>query len=39
LASEWAKRAVYSSVVAEVAQAYFELRTLDEQLLISRPPW
>lgn len=36
LASEWVKRAVFSSVVAEVAQAYFELRTLDEQLLISQ---
>jgi multidrug efflux system outer membrane protein len=36
LASQWAQRAVLSSVVAEVAQAYFELRTLDEQLLISQ---
>lgn len=36
LASEWAQRAVLASVVAEVAQAYFELRTLDEQLLIAQ---
>ena len=35
-ASEWARRAVLSSVVAEVARAYFELRTLDRQLEISR---
>jgi outer membrane protein, multidrug efflux system len=34
-ASEWAQRAVFASVVAEVAQAYFELRTLDRQLEIS----
>jgi multidrug efflux system outer membrane protein len=36
LASEWAQRAVFASVVADVAQAYFELRTLDRQLEISR---
>jgi multidrug efflux system outer membrane protein len=35
-ASEWARRAVLSAVVAEVARAYFELRTLDQQLEISR---
>jgi multidrug efflux system outer membrane protein len=35
-ASEWSRRAVLSSVVAEVARAYFELRTLDRQLEISR---
>ena len=35
-ASEWARRAVLSTVVAEVARAYFELRTLDQQLEISR---
>jgi multidrug efflux system outer membrane protein len=35
-ASEWARRAVYSTVVADVAQAYFELRTLDQQLEISQ---
>lgn len=34
--SEWARRAVLASVVAEVAQAYFELRTLDGQLEISQ---
>ncbi len=35
-ASEWARRAVLAAVVAEVAQAYFELRTLDLQLEISQ---
>ncbi len=35
-ASEWGRRAVLSAVVAEVARAYFELRTLDQQLEISR---
>jgi multidrug efflux system outer membrane protein len=35
-ASEWARRAVLSAVVADVARAYFELLTLDEQLEISR---
>jgi outer membrane protein, multidrug efflux system len=35
-ASEWARRAVLSAVIAEVARAYFELRTLDRQLEISR---
>lgn len=36
LASEWAQQAVLSAIVADVAQAYFELRTLDFQLEISR---
>ena len=36
LATEWARRAVFSTVVADVAQAYFELRTLDQQLEISQ---
>lgn len=35
-ASEWGRRAVLSAVVADVARAYFELRTLDRQLEISR---
>ena len=35
-ASEWSRRAVLSAVIAEVARAYFELRTLDRQLEISR---
>ena len=35
-ASEWGRRAVLSTVVADVARAYFELLTLDEQLEISR---
>ncbi|MGV8075190.1 MAG: efflux transporter outer membrane subunit [Syntrophobacteraceae bacterium] len=35
-ASEWARQAVFSSVVADVAQAYFELRILDYQLEISQ---
>ena len=36
LASQWARRAVFSTVVADVAQAYFELRSLDCQLEISK---
>lgn len=36
LATEWGQRAVWASVVAEVARAYFELRTLDRQLEIAR---
>ncbi len=36
LASEWAQRAVWASVVADVARAYFELRTLDRQLDIAK---
>ena len=35
-ASEWGQKAVWATVVAEVARAYFELRTLDRQLEISR---
>ncbi len=35
-ASEWGRRAVQTTVVADVARAYFELLTLDEQLEISR---
>ena len=35
-ASEWGQKAVRATVVAEVARAYFELRTLDRQLEISR---
>jgi multidrug efflux system outer membrane protein len=35
-ASEWGRQAVLSAVVADVARAYFELRTLDLQLEISR---
>jgi len=35
-ASEWGQQAVLSAVVADVARAYFELRTLDYQLEISR---
>ena len=30
-ASQWGQRAVWASVVADVARAYFELRTLDRQ--------
>ena len=35
-ASEWGQKAVWATVVAEVARAYFELRTLDRQLEIAR---
>lgn len=35
-ASQWGQRAVWATVVADVARAYFELRTLDRQLEISR---
>jgi outer membrane protein, multidrug efflux system len=35
-ASEWGQRAVWATVVADVARAYFELRTLDRQLEIAR---
>jgi NodT family efflux transporter outer membrane factor (OMF) lipoprotein len=35
-ASEWGRQAVLSAVVADVARAYFELRTFDLQLEISR---
>lgn len=36
LATEWGQRAVISSLVANVAAAYFELRALDSQLEISQ---
>ena len=36
LASEWGRRAVASSVVSGVAQAYYGLRSLDLQLAIAR---
>jgi outer membrane protein, multidrug efflux system len=36
LASEWGRRAVISTVVANVADAYFELRALDLELEISQ---
>lgn len=36
LASEWGQRAVISSLVANVATAYFELRALDSELEISK---
>ena len=36
LATEWGQRAVVSSLVANVAEAYFELRALDDQLDISK---
>jgi len=36
LASEWGRRAVASSVVSAVAQAYYGLRSLDLQLAIAR---
>jgi outer membrane protein, multidrug efflux system len=35
-ASEWGQKAVWATVVADVARAYFELRTLDRQLEIAR---
>jgi multidrug efflux system outer membrane protein len=35
-ASEWGQQAVLSAVVADVARAYYELRTLDLQLEIAR---
>jgi multidrug efflux system outer membrane protein len=35
-ASQWGQRAVWATVVADVARAYFELRTLDRQLEIAR---
>jgi multidrug efflux system outer membrane protein len=35
-ASEWGQRAVWATVVADVARAYFELRALDRQLEISK---
>ena len=36
LASEEGRRVVYLSLVSEVAQAYFELRALDESLVIAK---
>jgi outer membrane protein, multidrug efflux system len=36
LASEWGQRAVISSLVANVATAYFQLRALDRELEISK---
>jgi outer membrane protein, multidrug efflux system len=36
LATEWGQRAVISSLVANVATAYFQLRALDSQLEISK---
>jgi multidrug efflux system outer membrane protein len=36
LATEWAREAVKSTLVSEVATAYFQLRSLDLQLAISR---
>ena len=36
LATEEARRVVFLSLVAEVAEAYFELRALDEQLVIAK---
>lgn len=36
LATEWGKRAVMSSLIANVATAYFQLRALDSELEISQ---
>ncbi len=36
LASEWAQKTTRASLVQEVAQAYFQLRSLDSQLEITR---
>jgi multidrug efflux system outer membrane protein len=36
LASEWGRRAVIDSVISNVATAYFQLRALDLQLVISK---
>jgi outer membrane protein, multidrug efflux system len=36
LATEWARKAVISTLVSDVATAYFQLRSLDLQLEISR---
>jgi outer membrane protein, multidrug efflux system len=35
LASEWGRRATYTTLVQGVAQAYFELRSLDAQMTIT----
>ena len=39
LASEWGRRAVVTTLVSQVANAYFGLRTLDLELDISRARW
>jgi multidrug efflux system outer membrane protein len=36
LATEWAREAVISTLVSDIAAAYFQLRELDQQLEISR---
>ena len=36
VATEWARRAVVSDLISSVATAYFDLRTLDQQLAISQ---
>jgi outer membrane protein, multidrug efflux system len=36
LAAEWAKQTTYSTVVATVATDYYQLRTLDSQLVITQ---
>jgi multidrug efflux system outer membrane protein len=36
LATEWAQRATRSTLIEELAQAYFELRSLDTQLQITK---
>jgi outer membrane protein, multidrug efflux system len=36
LANEWAQRAVISTLIADVASSYFQLRQLDRQLEISK---
>ncbi len=36
VANEWARRAVVSNLISTLATAYFDLRTLDQQLAISR---
>src|SRR6202023_1064743 len=38
LATEWARQEVVSTLVANVAAAYFQLRALDLQLAISKRP-
>jgi len=39
LASEWAKQQVVSTLVSDVATAYFQLRELDLELEISQKRW
>ena len=36
LATEWGRRAIVTTLVSEVADAYFELRALDLELDVSR---